>query len=479
MSYKVDVQGVLNQAQGQWLGILSQLAPVLEQAIAKKGHHVPCPLHGGKDGFRLFKDVDLTGGGVSNKDGVMPNGIALLQWVNGWDFKTALMAVADVIHYRSHSYAQAAVSQEWLMQLKTIAKYEGVIQRTGRDHFLFDPNHGKSTFLQLAMPEKPEIFWGNDLTRAIALVNARVGDRILIEDKGKYPVQVRTIHGDKMVQKKFWVISILERAQVQQSNQLVNEQEQSQKAFEKVLAVLKNAKCLQYGQSAEQSEGTAIVQKYLSNRGINLDLSRFADLKVVLSMDYFQSDANGDVKKVGSFPTLVSSIRDSSGELISIHRTYLTADGTKANVESPRKLMKGKSSLSGCAIRLGEPVNGILGVAEGLETALSVQAGIGLPTWACCSAMMLESFEPPQGVKAIAIFADRDSNGVGVKAALKLQQRLQEKGLKAFVIEPPIPLQEGEKGIDWNDILNRFGTAFFSTLGRIDFAMLKSRPPSP
>ena len=54
------------QAPGRWLDILSGLAPDLRPAVEKRGRHVPCPVHGGKDGFRLFRDADQTGGGICN-----------------------------------------------------------------------------------------------------------------------------------------------------------------------------------------------------------------------------------------------------------------------------------------------------------------------------------------------------------------------------------------------------------------------------
>ncbi|ECS4958781.1 zinc-binding protein, partial [Salmonella enterica subsp. enterica serovar Typhimurium] len=51
--YKADT--VREAANGNWLFILAALAPHLEPALRKPGRHVSCPIHGGKDGFRLFK----------------------------------------------------------------------------------------------------------------------------------------------------------------------------------------------------------------------------------------------------------------------------------------------------------------------------------------------------------------------------------------------------------------------------------------
>jgi phage/plasmid primase-like uncharacterized protein len=87
-----------------WLMVLNALASeVLTPALRRPGRHVPCPMHGdgGKhgrgDGFRLFPDVDRTGGGICATCGAYPDGLALLQWLFGWSFPETLWRVAGVI----------------------------------------------------------------------------------------------------------------------------------------------------------------------------------------------------------------------------------------------------------------------------------------------------------------------------------------------------------------------------------------------
>lgn len=84
---------VREAARGRWVMLLQALAPELEPALAKPGRHVPCPVHGGRDGFRLFKDVESSGGGICNTCGANPDGFALLRWLKGWSFPQALAAV--------------------------------------------------------------------------------------------------------------------------------------------------------------------------------------------------------------------------------------------------------------------------------------------------------------------------------------------------------------------------------------------------
>jgi phage/plasmid primase-like uncharacterized protein len=62
----LDRNLVRTQARGHWRAILQPLAPALEPALERPGRHGPCPIHGGADGFRLFRDVNETGGGICN-----------------------------------------------------------------------------------------------------------------------------------------------------------------------------------------------------------------------------------------------------------------------------------------------------------------------------------------------------------------------------------------------------------------------------
>jgi hypothetical protein len=90
----IEASDVRQFANGRWLDVLGGLAPALTPALLRPGRHVPCPVHGGTDGFRLFRDADQTGGGVCNTCGTFHDGFALLMWVNRWTFPDVLNAVA-------------------------------------------------------------------------------------------------------------------------------------------------------------------------------------------------------------------------------------------------------------------------------------------------------------------------------------------------------------------------------------------------
>lgn len=99
---EVDLRiDIWHLSRGRWLDIFRAFAPALDDACLRVGRHVPCPVHGGKDGFRLFEDAAETGGGICNtcNGGIaMPTGWKVLEWINGWDKDTAMMKVADFLN---------------------------------------------------------------------------------------------------------------------------------------------------------------------------------------------------------------------------------------------------------------------------------------------------------------------------------------------------------------------------------------------
>lgn len=93
----LKAEDVRNAVVGNWLLVLNNLVPNIAKATEKPGRHIACPVHGGKDGFKLFHDADRSGGGICNTCGAKPDGFALLMWIEGWNFHEALTAVADVL----------------------------------------------------------------------------------------------------------------------------------------------------------------------------------------------------------------------------------------------------------------------------------------------------------------------------------------------------------------------------------------------
>jgi phage/plasmid primase-like uncharacterized protein len=128
-----------------------------------------------------------------------------------------------------------------------------------------------------------------------------------------------------------------------------------------------------------------------------------------------------------------------------LHRTWLRPDGLgKADV-TDSKMMLG--ICAGGAVRLAS-AGPVMAVAEGIETALSVQQATGTPTWAALSAPGIEALIlPPLPLAAeVTIAADNDASGRGQAAAEKAARRWIAEGRTVRIALPPA-------GQDFNDVL--------------------------
>jgi putative DNA primase/helicase len=143
-------------------------------------------------------------------------------------------------------------------------------------------------------------------------------------------------------------------------------------------------------------------------------------------------------------PAMVAVVSGPDVRPVTLHRTYLEGP-RKAPVEEPRKLMPGSVPV-GAAVRLAEPGE-MMGIAEGIETALAAAALFGIPVWSAISASILEKWAPPEECRRVIVFADADRSFRGQAASYQLARRLVAMGLDAEVQVPPT------MGTDWNDVL--------------------------
>lgn len=110
-------------------------------------------------------------------------------------------------------------------------------------------------------------------------------------------------------------------------------------------------------------------------------------------------------------PALVALITDvATREPLSLHRTWITATG-KAGLETPRLPLWNHPTKNGC-IRLtpDDEVSSLLGIAEGIETALSL--GWCLPVWATIDAGHMAQFPVLPGIGTLVIGQDQDPAGM-------------------------------------------------------------------
>lgn len=146
----------------------------------------------------------------------------------------------------------------------------------------------------------------------------------------------------------------------------------------------------------------------------------------------------------GTYPAMLAKMVYPDGSGASIHRTYLTADGHKAPVETVKKFMSGKP-LNRAAVRLSA-IQEYIGIAEGIETALAASVRFQTPVWAATNAVLLESWVPPVGVKQVLIAGDNDSSYTGQSAAFNLARRLIRDGYAVEIVIPE------EVDTDWADV---------------------------
>jgi putative DNA primase/helicase len=187
--------------------------------------------------------------------------------------------------------------------------------------------------------------------------------------------------------------------------------------------------------------GSGIMRYLERTRGISpVVIGKMRSVRQFDRLLYLDDDGNF----CGRFTAMVGLIQSPDGKGWGVHRTYLGGGGLQAPVPTPKKVLG--SVPEGAAIRLFDH-EGVLGVAEGIETALSAMQLFGVPTWATINFVGLEKWIPPDRVTSVVVFGDNDRSFTGQTAAYALARKLKAKGLPVSVQIPVTP------GHDWNDEL--------------------------
>ncbi len=164
---------------------------------------------------------------------------------------------------------------------------------------------------------------------------------------------------------------------------------------------------------------------------------------------YNRQDENGNWHQ---YPALLGLALNAEGDVYCVHLVPLNNDGKKTGKTEFRTYKPGAAK--GTAVILRKPISGVLVIAEGLETALSVWSVVPeVGVMAVGSKENLKFAPIPPNVK-ILVFAqdnDRDSDDGGKRSehTYKIAAEHFNKSLSSATV---IPLDDGE---DWNDVLQR------------------------
>lgn len=209
-----------------------------------------------------------------------------------------------------------------------------------------------------------------------------------------------------------------------------SEAEKEEKCRDQMAAVWGRARFL---------DGHDLASQYLISRGIWLD--RWPPyLRYVSDLPHY---AEG-TKERTIHPAMLAKFAAPDGTRSHLHRTYLTENGKKAALVPSKSMMPGKTP-SGGAVRLF-PAGETLGIAEGIETALSAAILFGVPVWSALTSGGVARWVPPKSTRCVMIFADNDANFAGLDAAGSLAHRLSLEGVH---VDLRLPADHG----DWNDEL--------------------------
>lgn len=437
MTYRLDVAVVREAARGHWDAIFCALAPMLKAAMQQPGKHVPCPVHGGKDGFRLFPDYADAGSCVCNTCGTFRDGFETLEWLHGWGFAETLKRVAWVLGL------QPRQGEEVLARQKLNRVYRGHILTMGKPE-----KRQAKAFEDFVVEIDDEIsnsvrkLGTRSLKRTLAEAGVKPHERVEIVLVSRE--RVRRANGFSCTRYVWCVKHLMSKAQEQLFS--------AEKAhFNSELARAIRTRWLEAIPFDASDPRQMPLLRYLQRRGLSA-----VDEGVLKSLRFEERFFDSESRQW--CPAMVAAVRDISGQLVTLHRTLLTADGRKADLNVPKRLMRlpDGRTITGCAIRFGEP-HEVLALAEGIETALSVVVATGLPCWACICAHGLEAVEIPDGVREVLIFADKDRSLTGERAAQALAERLKGGCVTTRVVTIREEIPETEKGIDFNDLLCRYG----------------------
>lgn len=182
-----------------------------------------------------------------------------------------------------------------------------------------------------------------------------------------------------------------------------------------------------------QQLSASLAKVYLESRGI---------LAASSALRFHPRTPLGPKGRTRFFPAMIAAVSLDEGP-VAIHRTFLSGEAcTKAGFDKPKRAL---GSLGEAAVRLLAPASGKLGLAEGIESAMSAYALTGIPVWATLGNERFGIVSVPESVTELHLFVDHDSGGeLAAKRGLAAYAR---EGRTIYVRKPR------SRDTDWNDEL--------------------------
>ena len=175
------------------------------------------------------------------------------------------------------------------------------------------------------------------------------------------------------------------------------------------------------------------VKAYLESRGI---------LAASPALRFHPRTPLGPKGRARFLPAMIAAVSLDEGP-IAIHRTFLSTEASgKAAFEKPKRAL---GALGEAAVRLFAPVSGKLGLAEGVESAMSAYALTGIPVWATLGNERFGLVSVPESVTELHLFVDHDAGGE--LAASRGLAAYARDGRTIHVRKP------SSRDTDWNDEL--------------------------
>ncbi|MFB0613426.1 DUF7146 domain-containing protein [Aurantiacibacter poecillastricola] len=191
-----------------------------------------------------------------------------------------------------------------------------------------------------------------------------------------------------------------------------------------------SAAALRIWREAEPLGGSP-AKAYLESRGI---------LAASPALRFHPRTPLGPKGRTRYLPAMIAAVSLDEGP-IAIHRTFLSGNA-RADFDKPKRAL---GALGEAAVRLFAPVSGKLGLAEGVESAMSAYALTGIPVWATLGNERFGLVSVPESVTELHLFVDHDAGG----------ELAESRGLAAYARDGrTIHVRKpSSRDTDWNDEL--------------------------